>query len=206
MHIHLHNVGKRYAFGWVLRDVEYTFREGRSYAVTGPNGAGKSTLLKMLSGHLTPTKGKVQFYIGDNAIPIDAIYQHITFAAPWIDIVEELTLREMVTFHRKFKPFVHNYSVNTFLEILPIRGATDRHIRHFSSGMKQRLRLLLAILSDSAVVFLDEPTTNLDAEGVAWYREIVQQYATGRTLIIASNVEHDFDFCTEQIDVEMWKR
>lgn len=207
MRIELSGVGKRYRREWILRDVELTLLAGRQYAITGPNGSGKSTLLKILSGHLSPSKGQVVF---NNAlsqpVKVDEVYRQLSFAAPYIDLIEDFTLEEAIQFHIRLKPLFPGLTPADFYSLLGFKKARQKPLRAFSSGMKQRLKLALAICSDTPLLLLDEPTTNLDRAGVKWYRTLVQQYSTGRLVAIASNVEEDFDFCGEQISILRYKQ
>ncbi|MBV6655883.1 MAG: ABC transporter ATP-binding protein, partial [Mameliella sp.] len=187
------------------KNVELAIQPAQRYAITGPNGSGKSTLMKMLSGHLTPSKGKITFSIHDNPVAVTEVYQHLAYAAPYIELIEELSLIEALTFHQKFKPFQSPLTPEAVYKILGFKKARGKLIRNFSSGMKQRLKLALAILSDTPYLLLDEPTTNLDAEGIQWYRQLIEQHTTGRTLIIASNVDVDFDFCENRINILEYK-
>ena len=72
--------------------------------------------------------------------------------------------------------------------------------------MKQRLKLVLAICSDTDLLLLDEPTTNLDDEGVAWYQTLIEKYTANRLVIVASNVKHDYHFCTQQLNIMDYKK
>jgi len=206
MKIELQGVGKRYRTEWILRRVELSLEAGRRYAITGPNGSGKSTLLKMLSGHLTPSKGKIRFYQGGKQLPVDQVYPHLSYAAPYIELIEEFTLWEALQFHQRFKPLMSGLDAEALYQRLNFHKARHKPISNFSSGMKQRLKLILAICSDTPLLLLDEPTTNLDAEGIQWYRQLIDEYTTGRLLLIASNVAVDFDFCEEQIDILQYKK
>ena len=178
---------------------------GQLMVLTGPNGSGKSTFLKILTGHLTPTKGHVYFENNGKRIKPDAIYHHLSMAAPYIELLEELSLTEALDFHQKFKPFKEGLSTQTLIELLYLESSANKPIRFFSSGMKQRLKLGLALCSDTPVVFLDEPTTNLDREGIDWYKKLVHRFGKDRLLVVASNVEEDYDFCEEQVEVGEWK-
>ncbi|MEN0003041.1 MAG: ABC transporter ATP-binding protein [Bacteroidota bacterium] len=206
MNIELEGVGKRYKAEWIVRNVTTTFKHGDQYAITGPNGSGKSTLLKMLSGHLTPSKGTISYRFQEQKIELQQVYQYLTFAAPYIELIEELTLTEALSFHQRFKPFVGNLSIKQLIELLGFQRSKSKEIRNFSSGMKQRLKLVLALCSDTPLVLLDEPTTNLDQQGIEWYRSLIDQFAQDRTLIIASNVDVDFDFCSQQLHILDYKR
>lgn len=205
MTIRLENAAKRYRMEWVFRRLDYTFETGKSYAILGPNGSGKSTLLKVLSGFLSPSRGKVVFEEDGKPVSIENIYRHISLAAPYAELIEEFTLLEAVRFHRRFKPFLPGYDHKAVLDLLPFGAQQHKQIRYFSSGMKQRLKLALAFCSDTSVVLLDEPTTNLDLQGQEWYRRMVAQFAAGRLLIVASNVEEDVAFCEGRLEILEYK-
>ena len=206
MRIKLKNIGKRYRTEWIFRGIDYTFASGKKYAILGHNGSGKSTFTRILTGHLTPTKGKIKFTLNDAKVSVEDIYKHLSLAAPYVDVIEEFTLTEAINFHQKFKSFSPGITQETILELLNLQNAENKEIRNFSSGMKQRLKLALAICSDTPLLFLDEPTTNLDKQGAQWYRDLIQNYSKGKTVIIASNVTEDFDFCDAQIEITDFKK
>ncbi len=205
MNIRLHQAGKRYRYEWIFKGVDYTFEQGRAYAITGPNGCGKSTLMKMLSGHLTPSKGRVEFFQGDKRTEIDEVYRQVSFAAPYIEHIEEFTLIEAIQFHLHFKRFQKELTAEDIIQLLGFSKSKDKQIRNFSSGMKQRLKLALAICSDSTLLLLDEPTTNLDRQGTSWYLDLASNFTSGRTVIVASNVEVDYSFCHSRLDILDYK-
>ncbi len=205
MKISFQQVSKRYRYDWIFKGVDYRFEEGRSYAITGPNGSGKSTLLKIICGHLTPSKGKVEFLKNEKKVAPEEVYSEVSYAAPYIELIEEFTLLEALDFHQKFKPFRQGLGTPEALDLLAFSKAANKEIRHFSSGMKQRLKLLLALCSDTPVLLLDEPTTNLDRQGMDWYRQLVDRFAAGRLTVVASNVDIDFDFCEERLDILQYK-
>ena len=201
MKIELEQAGKRYRTEWVLRGIDLCLLPGRRYAVTGPNGSGKSTLLRLLSGHLTPSRGAVRFSYEGRAVPVSEVYRHLAYAAPYIELIEEFTLQEALQFHRRFQPYLPGLSDEAMLDLLAFPRARHKPVRHFSSGMKQRLKLALALGSDTSLLLLDEPTTNLDRQGVEWYRALVDRFAGERLVVVASNVEVDYEFCEEGVDI-----
>lgn len=205
MRIELEQVAKRFRREWILRKVDLTIEAGKSYAIAGPNGSGKSTLLRLLSGHLTPSKGKIRYFSNRQAIDLDQVYRYLSFAAPYIELIEELTLTEALRFHRQFQPFLPGIEDQAIIDRLALPGAASKPIRHFSSGMKQRLKLALAICSDTALLLLDEPTTNLDQQGIDWYLGLIDTFKIDRTIVVASNVEVDFGFCTERVNILEYK-
>jgi len=206
MEVSFHKVGKRYRYEWIFRNVEFTFEAGKKYAILGPNGSGKSTLLKILAGHLSPSKGKVDFSFKGKKVDGDNVYKHISYAAPYIELIEEFTLTEAIQFHQKFKPFINQLTPNDLIEILDFEKSKNKPIRFFSSGMKQRLKLVLSICSEASLLLLDEPTTNLDNQGMDWYRDLVKKYARDRLVIVASNVEKDYDFCDTTLNILDYKK
>ena len=205
MKIELQGVGKRYKLEWILRGIDLSVPPQSQVAITGPNGSGKSTLMKMLSGYLSPSKGRIHFTLDAQQVGESELYRHLAYAAPYIDLIEELTLTEAIRFHQRFKPLLPGMDEDATYQLLGFKKAKRKQIRHFSSGMKQRLKLALALCSDTPLLLLDEPTTNLDTEGIQWYRSLIDRFAQNRTLIIASNVDVDFDFCEQRVDILAYK-
>lgn len=182
-----------------------TFKAGERWAILGPNGSGKSTLLKVLSGHLTPSKGDIFFENQGVKIREESIYKKISYAAPYIELIEEFTLEEVLRFHGKLKPFLPGFSPASIYELLALPRSRQKEIRFFSSGMKQRLKLALAVCSDTPVLLLDEPATNLDVQGVEWYKNLISEYAAERLVVIASNDPHDAAFCGLHLNILEYK-
>lgn len=207
MSITLQNLGRRYNSEWIFRHIDYTFSFGKKYAILGPNGSGKSTLLKVLSGSLTPSEGEVVFQnTHSQTLPTEDIYQQLTIAAPYMELIEEFTLREMIAFHFKFKGYLQGFDLEEVVKTLHLEKALDKEVRFFSSGMKQRVKLTLACCSDSNIVLLDEPMSNLDTASEEWYLSLVNRtIGSNRILIIGSNQEKEYSFCDEQINILTYK-
>ena len=205
MKVQLKQVGKRFKYEWIFKGIDKDFVSGQSYAIQGPNCSGKSTLLKILSGHLSPSKGKIEFSSQGQSIDINQVYKSLTYAAPYIDLIEDFTLTEAIDFHQKFKPLLEGFDTRALIQLLRFERSADKAVKFFSSGMKQRLKLVLALASDSEMVLLDEPGTNLDTQGIEWYRELIERFSADRLVIIASNVKEDFDFCDHQMNILDYK-
>lgn len=200
--IQLKNIGKRFRYEWIFKNIDYTFESGQSYALLGHNGSGKSTLMKILSGHLTPSSGDIIFSNSTQHIKSDDIYPKISYSAPYIELIEEMTLTEIINFHAKFKPLSMGLTTTDIIRLLGFKKADHKEVRFFSSGMKQRLKLALSICTSTPILLLDEPTTNLDAQGVSWYRDLIARFSDAqRLVIIASNIEHDYDFCNSLLKI-----
>jgi len=200
MNITLTNAGKKYGSNWIFRNFSHTFIPGRKYVVIGPNGSGKSTLLKIVSGGATLSEGSITHSYNNKTLKPEDVFQYIAIAAPWLDIPEEYTLEEIITFHTQFKQFVNHISVKDAIKIIDLEHTREKHYRNFSSGMKQRVKLGLAILSDTPLLLLDEPVTALDAKSVQWYKDMVAEYAKNKSILVFSNNrEEEFGFCEEKV-------
>ncbi|WP_221393911.1 ABC transporter ATP-binding protein [Dyadobacter sp. NIV53] len=206
MQISVENVGKKFVREWIFRHASFELLSGQKYTFVGPNGSGKSTLLQLLTGMFPQSEGAIR-YTDDNGNEIDTDdwYKHIVIAAPYMELIEEFTLREMVEFHTRFKPLKNKISSGEFEDIIQLSHASNKLIRHFSSGMKQRLKLGLAFMSDVPVIFLDEPTTNLDAQGFNWYLDNVTLHTENQLLLLGSNVSQEYEFCKNIISVSAFK-
>jgi ABC-type multidrug transport system ATPase subunit len=203
MQITLSNTGKRFNREWIFRHCSYEFVSGKSYAITGSNGSGKSTLLQVIAGSLTHNEGTIEFNNEQRITNNEQLYSHISIAAPYLELVEEMSAGEMLEFHAQFKPLV--LPIAEALQIVGLEKATDKQIRYYSSGMKQRLKLAQAFFSNTPVLLLDEPTTNLDADGIALYHHLIDNYASGKLIIVSSNDTQEYDFCKEVIKIGEYK-
>ncbi len=197
MIIKLQNIGKKFNKDWIFRNLNYEFKSGNSYAITGINGSGKSTLLQIISGFVLPTEGQVV----SSEYDTNTLYQQIAIAAPYLELIEEMTAMEFLQFHQQFKSFIGNISLSQILEQVQLSTAADKQIRYFSSGMKQRLKLAQAFFSDTKILLLDEPTSNLDKQGISLYLQLIKQYSNDRLVIICSNDETEYSFCNQKLEI-----
>ena len=179
--------------------------QGQMYTFVGPNGSGKSTLLQLLTGMTPASEGRIGYFDDGKEIEVDSWYKHLVIAAPYLELIEEFTLREHLEFHKKFKPFKNNISSADFEDFIQLSHASGKVIRHFSSGMKQRVKLGLAFMSDVPVIFLDEPTTNLDVHGINWYLDNVTKSTEKQLVLLGSNVKQEYEFCENIINVSAFK-
>lgn len=206
MKISLTKAGKRYNRDWIFRNLSYEFNAGHAYAITGPNGSGKSTLLQSVGGALVLSEGKTSYYQQENArIEPDNIYQHLSIAAPYLELIEEMTVTEFLQFHSSFKPFLPGLTAAEIIALVGLQKAAHKQIRYYSSGMKQRVKLAQAIFSDVQIILLDEPCTNLDAEGIALYQQLIDQYRRERIVIVSSNDPAEYGFCKQQLNILDYK-
>lgn len=205
MKIIAEDLSKRFNYQWIFKNFSEKFVNGNSYAILGPNGSGKSTLLQVLSSHLIPTEGKLTFTSDKLKIETEDVYKQLCMAAPYMSVPEEFTLDELLRFHSRFKDWQEDIDASAVRDILALSNTKSKQISYYSSGMKQRIKLALAFLTKGAYLLLDEPTSNLDSQGVDWYHSLVQNYTEHRLLIVASNQKHEYDFCKNHIDILRYK-
>ena len=204
MKITAENLGKRFNREWIFKNVSYTFESGNTYAIVGPNGSGKSTLLQILWGQLPPSLGSLRYTQDQHTIPVEEIFSYLSIVAPYQELIEEFTLEEMVRFHFHFKK-PRGGSILEIIEKMELTHATEKLISNFSSGMRQRLKLGLAFLSESPILFFDEPTTNLDKKSILWYWDQFSQLPPGLLIFIASNQEAEYPNSAQKIDISAYK-
>jgi ABC-type multidrug transport system ATPase subunit len=214
MTISLSDAGKRYNRDWIFRHLTYNFEAGKSYAITGPNGSGKSTLLQAIGGALHLNEGSIQYSENSiqtgnggspSVVPNENIFSFVSICAPYLEVVEEMTVKEFLGFHSQFKPLIDSVSIDEIISIVGLEKAVKKQIRYYSSGMKQRVKLAQCIFSDVPVLLLDEPCTNLDAEGIKLYQKLIADYCTNRLVVVSSNDEVEFGFCKERVGILDYK-
>lgn len=185
--VELSGTGKKFRGKWVFRGIDLQVSPGKRQVIAGKNGSGKSTLLQMIAGFRTPSEGKIAWHHDNRSLPPDLIYKYVAMAAPGLEPTEEFTFPELIAFHQRFKPFPKQAEAGHILEVAGLTASSDKAIRYYSSGMKQRVKLVLALMPSSGLVLLDEPCTNLDKESRDWYKRLLKEYGRDKTIVIASN-------------------
>jgi ABC-type multidrug transport system ATPase subunit len=203
MRLDAQDLGRRYGRQWIFRRLSHVFELDSATAILGPNGAGKSTLLSILAGQLLPSEGKVRYEsaLSGKELPVAEVPRQLAYCAPYLELPEDFTLLELLAFHTRLKPLRPGVSIPDLVEIMYLHKARHQAVRTFSSGMKQRLKLGLALYAATPLLLLDEPTTNLDAQGAAWYLEHVAKVRAGRLVIVSSNVPAEYGFCDAQVRI-----
>lgn len=201
----MEDIGRRFNRDWIFRKVDYRFIQGNSYAILGPNGSGKSTLLQLIASSLSPSEGQIHYSVDGKDLDADHFFSYLSLAAPYQELVEEFTLLELIDFHFSFKEMVEGLTTKGILALLGLEKSANKEIRYFSSGMKQRTKLVLACCTKTPALFLDEPTSNLDLKGVDWYLQLIERFAKDKLLLICSNQEHEYQFCQYKLQVEDYK-
>ena len=197
LRIHLQHITKRFGPERIVENFSHTFSQPERTAILGPNGSGKSTLLQMAAGYVMPGKGNIDFELDGETLDRDLQFQQVAFSAPYMELIEELTLGEFLDYHFRFKkPLL---PVAEMPALIGLSAARHKVIAQFSSGMKQRVRLAQCIFADTPALLLDEPCSNLDEEGIALYNHLLQRFSAGRLLLLASNDPNEYRLCEQQI-------
>ena len=207
MKIQLEQIGKKFNSEWIFRNVSFLFDENSVSAILGRNGSGKSTLLQVIAGNLHPTSGKIIYTHEGQNISGEEIFRHLTMVAPYLELIEDFTLKEMLEFHFSFKKYLPGQNMSSVTGLLEFPSMKHKQIRQFSSGMRQRVKLVLAILSEVPLILLDEPTMNLDKTGIDWYLQLISKFAGTRTFIICSNLHQtESAFANKALQIEDYKQ
>ena len=199
----LEGLQKKFGKQHILQDVSYTFQTGSKTVILGSNGSGKLTLIKILSGSLEATEGSPVYTFEGSNVTAKSAGLHVGIAAPYVALNPMFSLKETLAFHEQFCPFPEGFKLTDWLYKAGLAAHEDKRLSTFSSGMLQRVRLLLAVANDRPLLLLDEPLSNLDAEGVQFYTELITSFALSKTIIVGSNYQKDeYSYCTDELLLE----
>lgn len=201
------NAGKKFGREWIFRNISLEIKSGEKIVILGLNGSGKSTLLQALTGYLTLNEGELIYLNNQQKTEDEDHYKLISLASPYLELIEDFTLHEQIEHVSIYKPFLNGLTTEKVVELSGLKAHKNKFIQLFSSGMKQRLKLTLAILADAPILFLDEPTTNLDATVINWYKDMIDNYAMNKTIVVCSNsIKDEYSFCERVITMEDYKK
>jgi ABC-2 type transport system ATP-binding protein len=206
LNVLLDHISKRFQKQWIFQGISFSLESGSRTAIIGNNGSGKSTLLQIISGYASPTDGNVQWKKDETIITRELIYRHVAICSPSIQLWDELTLHENYSLFIQFKKLPGISTSSDLSQILQLEKHLHKPLKSYSSGMRQRVKLGLAVMSDSPLLLLDEPCSHLDANAVDWYQSLIRNYALNKTVIIASNLDERETFiCQNQLDINGYK-
>lgn len=196
MRISVTDAGKRFNREWIFRNLNLELHSNQHYAITGHNGSGKSTFLQCIAGSLYTTEGKITFTLNGKLLEPEVVYKQLSICAPYLELIEEMTPIEFLSYHASFKPLIKGWDATRIIEEIGLSKAKQKQIRYFSSGMKQRVKLAQAFFSDSPLLLLDEPCTNLDQQGIDLYKHLISSLCKNRLVLISSNDAIEYGSCT----------
>ena len=196
MQIQLKSCSKSYNYQKIINALSETIVSGSKTAVLGNNGSGKSTLSLMIAGQIEPNEGGIEWMHNGKLIDVSQIHEHISLSSPALVLPEEFTISELLDFHTNFKELSEGLNTDKLIELCGFdESIRNKPIKNFSSGMKQRIKLCLAIFTKSNLLILDEPTENLDSDGIALYNQLLTNIPKERTVMIATNRKSDYEIC-----------
>ena len=187
----------------IFDGVTFEARSGNTVLISGKNGSGKSTLVKLLTRVLTPSAGAIALSAEGCVIPEIHWPLHVGLVSPYMQVYDEFSARENLDLALTLRGLPPDAA--RVAELLDDVGLTDRSddpLRTFSSGMKQRIKLAFALIHNPAVLFLDEPMTNLDAAGIALVRRVMQRQREQGILVVATNDQTDVDAFETKVDLD----
>jgi len=202
MELQIKNIGKDFAERRIFDDINFSLKSGQSAAIVGPNGSGKTTLAKIICGLIRPSRGEVIYRIENTPIPQQEIYHHVGLVGPYLELYEELTAMENMLFFARMQRVPNaEDKIISLLSQMNLAGREDDEVRTYSSGMRQRLKYAFALLTDPQVLILDEPTSNLDSDGIDRVYAIMTEQKKNKILLIATNDKMDLKYGDIQVAV-----
>ncbi len=205
--VELNNLVKYFGRRLIFDGINFSFSSKHVYGISGPNGSGKSTLVKIIANLISPTRGKVIHKNNLNEIEPFKLHNQIGFVSPYLFLYDEFTAEENLIHFSNIRGISFNKERSDYLlnELKLIDRKSDL-VRGYSSGMKQRLKFIFALLHQPPLIILDEPTSNLDNSGKEKVYELIKKEVENNLVIIASNEDSDITLCSQVIELEKFKR
>ena len=200
------DLNKSFGRRLIFNDLQFKFDKSGVYGISGPNGSGKSTLVKIIAGIIGASKGKIIHKLNDKEIIEEHLHDHIGFVSPYLVLYEEFSTYENLNLFAEIRGISFNkervdYLLNKFL----LFKRKDDLLKTYSSGMKQRVKFIFALMHSPQLLILDEPTSNLDDEGKNSVYELVKEEGQNNIVLIASNERHDLEVCSDIVYLEKFK-
>ena len=194
------NLSRKFDRRPIFKDVNFELRPGSATAITGRNGSGKSTLIKIIANLLIQSSGTIDLYDSSTKIKKESVYKYMGFVSPYLNLYDEFSGYENLKIISDIRGSGHG-NIDNVLKRVGLYNRRDDLLKIYSSGMKQRLKIAFAILHDPQILLLDEPTSNLDLEGISVVDDIANEYKKDRILIIATNDAHERSLCDREISI-----
>jgi len=207
LQVELSDIAKRFRKEWIFEGITTALEHHSAVSILGSNGSGKSTLAQIIAGYITPTQGSIVWKHNEIGIPRERLFKHVAICSPAVQLWEELTLKENVELFLQFKNMPSCLDYRDFAHLIQLEKHANHPLKTYSSGMKQRVKLGLSILSDAPLLILDEPCSHLDRAAVEWYQNLLNKNSDNRLLVVASNSdEREIFGCNTSIDINKYRR
>lgn len=194
------NLSRKFDRRPIFKDVNFELRPGSATAITGRNGSGKSTLIKIIANLLIQSSGTIDLYDGSEKIKKESVYRYMGFVSPYLNLYDEFSGYENLKIISDIRGSGHG-NIDNVLKRVGLFNRRNDILKIYSSGMKQRLKIAFSILHEPQILLLDEPTSNLDLEGISVVDDIANEYKKDRILIIATNDAHERSLCDREISI-----
>jgi len=195
------------SFGKNLRAVDrlnLSIKRGEIFALLGPNGAGKTTTIKMLCCLLQPSSGNATVMGNDISRSPRAVKQVINMSPQETAVAPNLTARENLILMGRIYGLNHEQArarAEDLLQTVELGARSREAVKRFSGGMLRRLSLAMALISDPRVLFLDEPTTGLDARSRKSLWELIESYRGRKTIVMTTHYLEEADFLADRLAI-----
>jgi ABC-type multidrug transport system ATPase subunit len=199
--IRLHQLGRRFQRQWLFRDVDATFVKGDKVAVLGGNGSGKSSLTSMLAGFLSPSEGEITWNFNNENIPIEEWWNRVAWCSPALELPLALSISEVIDLYGQMRGFHGGWSKDTILQSLDLGAHLEKPMSQLSSGMRQRVKLIIAFSLNADVLILDEPTAHLDAKAIQWFKHHIAKIHHSFVFIASNHDEDEMGICNKKIEI-----
>ncbi len=199
-------INKTFGRRLIFKDISFNLNAAAIFGISGPNGSGKSTLVKIIADIISPSSGKLIHKINGTEIKPEKLHNHIGLVSPYLVLYDEFTAYENLNYFAEIRDIAFNKKrVDDLLERFLLYNRKDDFVKTYSSGMKQRLKFIFALMHSPQLVILDEPTSNLDDEGKEVVYDLIRDEGNKNAVIIASNEKTDLSLCSSMIDLKDYK-
>jgi len=189
--IRVENLTKYYNEFCAVDQINLHIRQGEILGLLGPNGAGKTTTLRMLTGFFLPTSGDIhvkEYSIRENSLDIKKLIGYLPESAP---LYHGMLVYDYLDYVANIRGILPDKKISRFKELSELcglNGIMHRPISELSKGLKQRVGLAHAMMSDPEILVLDEPTSGLDPNQIAEIREIIRRIGKKKTIILSTHI------------------
>lgn len=201
--LEVRNLSKYFGARKVFKGLNFSVTEHQSLVITGKNGSGKTTLLKILSGLISPSNGEVVFNSNGDLLKREEVKRILSLVAPDLNLYEELSALENLKFLSRVQGIkFEDEELKTRIEKVGLKKREDDLVSFFSSGMKQRLKYAFALINDPKILLLDEPSSNLDKEGISYLENVIYEQKKRGILILATNHKDEIRYGDQIVDLD----